>query len=91
MQRVKIATILCWLFVPERMHIFSLASGNPRPIGCHCAGTAKYSLPVFGRRFAGLREGMTANVSAMRSAGLRGRHYQTTTSLRARQDARIYE
>ena len=27
----------------------------------------------------------------MRSAGLRGTHYQTTQSLRARQDARIYE
>jgi len=27
----------------------------------------------------------------MRSAGLRGTHYQTTQSLRARQDARNYE
>ena len=33
--------------------------------------------------------GIGANVSAMRSAGLRGTHYQTTQSLRARQDARI--
>jgi hypothetical protein len=29
------------------------------------------------------------NVSAMCGAGLRGTHYQTTQSLRARQDARI--
>ena len=35
------------------------------------------------------RFNMGDNVSAMRIAGLRGTHYQTTQSLRARQDARI--
>jgi len=42
----------------------------------------KYEALLLVRSFS-----MNANDSAMRSAGLRGAHYQTTQSLQARQDA----
>ena len=57
---IKIATSLCWLYVPEHTDIFSLAEAKPLPIGCHCAGRQGLA-SRFWTRPAGLCEGMTAN------------------------------
>lgn len=44
---------------------------------------------IHGTSIVSGQQGITHNVSAMSSGGLRGRIYQTTRSLRAGQDARI--
>ncbi len=57
---VKIATIPCWLFVPEHTRVVALAKANPLPVGCHRRGRQGLA-SRFWMRLACLCEGMTAN------------------------------
>jgi hypothetical protein len=57
----KIATILSWLYVPEHYGSCGISVSQSPAHWLSLRWTAKFRIPVFGIRLAGLCEGMTAN------------------------------